>query len=126
MLLYIGSGNERLLSYDFQGALEDFEMASELIEDRLKNRYVEMDVLILFGRIIAYDNLGFIEATQDALVSLFTLMIDDDDEEEDDEETEFEGYSEYEESGRETLLALANLARSPNIRELLVKIFSDD
>ena len=100
-------------------------MASELIEDRLKNRYVEMDVLILFGRIIAYDNLGFIEATQDALVSLFTSMIDDDDEEE-DEETEFEGYSEYEESGRETLLALANLARSPNIRELLVKIFSDD
>ena len=56
-LVYIGFGCESLKLQKFASALDDFQTASSLLGKR-EDYLPELDVLILFGMIIAYDNLG--------------------------------------------------------------------
>ncbi len=123
VLFYIGCGNNHLLSNDFSYALEDFQMASNVLSQR-ENRSPEQEFVIAFGKIIAYDNLGSYEQTQNALVSLFTLIFNGDEEEDDELESD-ESPQEYDEKGEAILKQLAGLARSPNIRELLNTLMAD-
>ncbi len=119
-LVYVGRGNENLIYHRDAFALEDFTKASTLLEE-LNPRSIELDFLICFGKVIAYDNLGLRSECQNALASLFFII---EDEEDDGTESDFlqDNLSQDYEEADMLLRQLANLAHSPKVRDLLLSL----
>ena len=72
-LVYIGCGNDGLKLQKFSSAIEDFQKASALLGER-EDHPVELDVLILFGQVIAYDNVGLKEDCLGCLSKLKSII----------------------------------------------------
>ena len=72
-LVYIGFGNESLKLKKFSLALDDCKKAFALL-GKPENHPPELDVLILFGEVIAYDNLGSKEECLKYLTELKSII----------------------------------------------------
>jgi len=124
-LVYIGCGNENLLSHNYSSSLEDFQRASSLL-DKQENSYLELDFLIFFGKAIAYDNLGSKDQCQSSMASLFFILTAGENEGDDIESNATKGRlpKEYEDAD-EFMKKLAALAPSPNVRDFLLSIVDE-
>jgi hypothetical protein len=124
-VVYAGCGNIHLLLGDFEFALEDFRKASLYLE------YCESpeisEFMILFGQIVAYDNLNQRDKCEQALGSLLLSMQNFDDEEEYDDdgaEIDIDFERMYAESIK-MMKRLAVLASSDDVREFLLSIVDE-
>src|SRR5271157_3426491 len=68
-LVYIGRGNANLSAHEFSLAMEDFQKASALLKNQ-PSHPLEMDFLVSFGKVIASDNLGWLDECQNEMDSL--------------------------------------------------------
>lgn len=126
-LVYIGRGNENLLEHHYSQALSDFQYAASLLNNE-KIHIPELDFLICFGQIIAYDNLGLKDQCQNAMLSLFLIITQNDDETcNDDQSGVVDSNSDQEEyiEGAALMMKLINLAPSPSVREFLFSLIED-
>jgi hypothetical protein len=124
-LIHFIYGIENLLSKNFILALEDFEKASLLLE-RLSTDSLELDFLIDFGKIIAFDNLGLKNLCQKTMNSLVIILYKNGEDENFSmrrDET-LPSLKEYEEAA-EVLKTLTLLAPSTNVREFLQSLIDE-
>jgi hypothetical protein len=124
-LVCVGCGNESLLSCNYSRALDEFDKASSLLK-KLEEPCLELDFLISFGKVIAYDNLGLKQECQNSLTSLFLIL---NEEEDINENYELDNSTnqlpeEYAEADQ-IMKKLALLAYSPNIRGLLLSLLDE-
>src|SRR5271156_3333067 len=68
--LSIWNGNANLRSQNYTGALENFALATAFLENA-EGSFPEVDFLIHFGQVVAYDNLGLPDQCRQALGSMF-------------------------------------------------------
>lgn len=123
-VIYIGCGNGNLLYQDYSSALEDFQRASSVL-DKCDCHCPELDFLIAFGRVIAYDNLGLEDKCYATMTSLLRIFNEEKNADDDfgsngleDESSEY-----YEEAG-ELLRKLAGLASS-SVRNFLLSFVDE-
>lgn len=116
-LVYWGRGYANLLGNEPLRALENFRKSTAAL-NRPDDWAGAVSFMISFGEIVAYDMLGSRAECKQALGSLL-LAASEDDEEDDEEEIADD------EEGVEILLALANLAPSPDIRKLLFALLEE-
>ena len=72
-LIYIGFGSKSLKLHNFSSALDDFQKAAALL-DNIKDHPPELDILILFGKVIAYDNHGLKDECLTCLAKLKSMI----------------------------------------------------
>lgn len=123
---YIGIGNFNLLLKDFKNALDAYNKAVTFI-DSMSYYGPVAHFLILFGRIVAYDNLGMRQKAEEDIGRLILVgqeFLDDDDD--DDEDEEEDGQEELCELMDTMMVKIANLAISEDIRNFLLSIITDD
>jgi hypothetical protein len=119
-LFYLGHGNASLLAHEPWQALEFFQKATVSLNASDCSSCV-VQFLISFGQAVAFDTLGFDEQCRQSLGALL-LAINDYETRNSDEEVDDIVVplldSEYAEA-IDSLRALANMAASPDVRELL-------
>ena len=116
-LIHIGSANSKLLHYDPAPALEDLQRASLVLEKLNQPR--ELNFLITFGKVVAYDNLGLEEECYAAMTSLFYIFNQEKQELEESLVAREPTYDDYERAA-ELMRRLAIMAPSPNVRNFLL------
>ncbi len=124
-LVYVGCGNENLLSHNYVAALEDFGRASSLLK-KLEQPCPELEFLIFFGKAIAYDNLELKNECQNALVSLFLILNDGEgmDDESETNGSDVQARAEYEEADQ-IMKRLAMQAPTFSVRSLLLSVVDE-
>lgn len=105
---FVNRGNENLRAGKYFPALNDFQNASPLLSN-FQECKSNVSFLIFFGKVIACDNLGFHEQSQQAMISLLLLV-----ENREDDSCVFT----FDEIN--ALVELATLAPSPNIQAILL------
>jgi len=120
---YMGIGNLNLLLKDFKGALDAYNKAVTYI-DPLSYYSPFANFLILFGRIVAYDNLGMRQKAEEDIGRLILLGQEFSDDDEDDEDEDDE--EELCEMMDVLMTKIASLAISEDIRNFLLSIVADD
>ena len=131
-LVYIGCGNESLKLQKFSSALEDFQKASSLLGEP-EDHPPELDVLILFGEVIAYDNIGSKDDCLRCLRDLKSIINSENGVENSELSYDYNDFSleDYQEAIETTsdLCYLASLACSQEVKEELFlvinKMFED-
>ena len=118
-LVYLGCGNTNLLASRYEMALEDFRKADS-VRNR-SDRFSDVQFGILFGKIIAYDNLGERSKCEQVIGNLFLLACEYDDEED----------SDAEEDPNDALISaymrkLASCAASQDVRDFLFALLDDN
>lgn len=122
---YVSCGIENLWTRQYLPALKDFERASTLL-DGMENCLSEIHFLLSFGKVIAYDNLGWRKDCQQAAGSLFIIIngVEADDRIANPETNDESSLQECE-IGLKILRKLASLASSSDIRSSLVLIVNE-
>jgi tetratricopeptide (TPR) repeat protein len=118
ILAYVGNGNAQLLLKDYKIALKSFKKASYLLDESNED-YEAIAFLINFGKVIAYDNLGQKDLSEQALAALLVAMNDED--ETDDNEDIDENTKEV----LDVMRTLASLAPSADIKEVLLFVVNE-
>lgn len=119
---YLGVGNLNILLKDFPAALDAYNKAMTYI-DPLSYYSPFANFLILFGRIVAYDNLGMRQKAEEDIGRLILLaqeFPDDEDEEEDEEEDEICEVIDV------LMAKIASLAISEDIKNFLLSIIDEE
>jgi|GEM_PF-2690189 tetratricopeptide (TPR) repeat protein len=126
-LVYIGFGNESLSLKKFSSALDDFQKAFSLL-GKPEDHPPELDVLILFGEVIAYDNLGLKDDCSKYLAILKSIINSDNEIEDSEFSYDYNNFSleDYQEAIETTsdLYHLASIACSKEIKEELFLIIN--
>lgn len=112
-VLYVGAGHARLLQSDFLAALDDFEMATFVLEFS-KTHLPGLSSLIYFGEAIAYDNIDEPELSQMALGSLNQLVVAAE-----NDASNHGSFSDGDSNSLALLRHIASLAKSSSVRAAL-------
>ncbi|MEM8727516.1 MAG: hypothetical protein AAGE99_02220 [Chlamydiota bacterium] len=131
-LVYIGFGSESLKLQKFSSALDDFQKASALL-GKPEDHPPELDMLILFGKVIACDNLGLKDDRLRCLNDLASIINSENEVESFDPPYDDDNFSsEDDQEAMEItsdLYHLASLACSEDVKEELFfvinKMFED-
>lgn len=121
---YIGAGNLHVLLKDFDVALQDYNKAVTYI-DPFEYYGAIANFWVLFGRIVAYDNLGMRQKAEEDIGRLILLTqewADEDEDDDDDDEDDDEAY----EFMTTLMTRIASLAVSEDIKNFLLSIIEDD
>src|ERR1041384_7332267 len=90
-IAYTTAGHLHLMLCDFEMALEDFRKATFCAEQCDAETAEQVECMVLFGQVIAYDNLNRRDDCENALLALLLSVEEsdaDDDEEEEEEDEE--------------------------------------
>lgn len=121
-MIYVGYGNLYLLASEYSQALENFQKATDILENaKTFPSFPESEIYLLtmFGRLVAYDNLGLRSQCEQTVGKLFLLAssyIEDDDAESE------RPLSPEEKQAMGLLRKIAGLAPSTDIREFLLSL----
>jgi len=124
-VVYAASGNLHLMLRDFESALEDYHKASICAEQSDQETAEIVEFFVLFGQIVAYDNLQLREKAEQSLGALILSLNEEDEEEEFDEEDDGE-WMEFRDEICKMMLRMARLAPSDDIREILTSIIEEE
>jgi tetratricopeptide (TPR) repeat protein len=120
-LLYLSCGHVNLMSKRYSSALDDYQKALNVLNGSNDNG---IEFLILFGMVVAYDNLNLTDLCENTILQVRTLI--DASYEEDDDIMQYTLPEEEADDRALTYLeALASMAPSIDIRNALLSFISE-
>ena len=117
---YTTAGHLHLMLHDFEMALEDFRRATFCAEHCDVETAELVECMVLFGRVIAYDNLNLRDDCERTLLALLAMHVEEGDL--DDEEKDEEFYQEI----HAMIYNLAQLCPSDDVREALISLIEKE
>lgn len=122
-LYYLGNGHINLLMHEPAMALDNFQKATELLDESDKSSSSVIKFLISFGEAIAYDSLGLKEESIRSLGMLLIAFNEYEPEEiQDSHRNDDCSIPNHCEEAIEFLRAVVNVSPSSNIREVLFSL----
>jgi hypothetical protein len=125
-VVYPVTGYLHLMLHDFEMALEDFRKATYCAEQCDAETAEEVECMVLFGQVIAYDNLNLRDDCDRALLALLTMHVEEDDFDVDDEEEDSEEDKQFNEEMHTMIYDLAQLCPSDDVRNTLTSLIEKE